>query len=243
MVMTKRSNQSGGVGGEPPLGNPSSANGILASTIAGVRSWLDKNIFEFVANKGQANGYAPLDASAKVPAANLPEQTGGGGSSGGAGVVAKIASGVIPAGTVGPVEIVSGLDPSESCDYELCIEVAPGGENDCIALYPDTAPDPAQWLSHSQFYGDSWSEACIGIVAAGGVANRIKIQISPSGQISYMHGEVVLWSIGGNIDRDFKGSAITLSGGHGGISSFTMAMALSGVFTANISWVLYKVAK
>src|ERR1700757_1828118 len=36
------------------------------------------NVFELIANKGVANGYAGLDASAKVPTANLPVLAGSG---------------------------------------------------------------------------------------------------------------------------------------------------------------------
>ena len=34
----------------------------------------DANSFELKSNKGSPNGYAPLDASSKVPLANLPDQ-------------------------------------------------------------------------------------------------------------------------------------------------------------------------
>jgi len=43
--------------------------GIDADTVDGQHA----SAFELVANKGVANGYAPLDANAQVPVANLPD--------------------------------------------------------------------------------------------------------------------------------------------------------------------------
>ncbi len=53
-------------------------NITLGGTVDGVDIALEETLTEKIANKGAANGYAPLDASSKVPVTNLPAsaQTG-----------------------------------------------------------------------------------------------------------------------------------------------------------------------
>lgn len=73
---------SGPQGPQGPAGSPDTAAQVLAKllTVDGAGSGLDADTldgqssaaFEQVANKGLANGYASLDASAKVPASQLP---------------------------------------------------------------------------------------------------------------------------------------------------------------------------
>lgn len=42
-----------------------------------IKQWVRQRLYQTRGEKGQPNGYAPLDANAKVPSANLPSNGGG----------------------------------------------------------------------------------------------------------------------------------------------------------------------
>ncbi|PQP24179.1 hypothetical protein [Rhodococcus opacus] len=102
-------------GGVTSVGEPT------ASTHAATKNYVDTTA-ELVANKGAANGYAPLDASSKVPSANLPSYVDD--------VLEYANTGAFPGtGATGLIYVATGTGKCYRWTGSVYVEISPSDVN------------------------------------------------------------------------------------------------------------------